>query len=296
MRKPGSAARPILSLALVSLAVGLAGCGHEVGGVERPPVVRIAIQPVYSLALMSERYRPLVEYLSEETGYRVEQVSSLSQTNYLSAIEGARADIAFLNPLLYLQVAKTKGGYPLVRVVNQDGSDHYRGAIITRADSGIRSLQDLRGCIVMTSSRKGVGGYLGQHKLLTENGIDPERDLTVVAARTQDEVVRSVLKGKVKVGFVREDALGAALAPEADPSRIRIIAYTEFFPTWCFAAFRSTDPAVAEAIKQALLRLDGDNVNHRPILERAGAARFIEASNADYDSVGRIVADLDLPY
>jgi len=282
--------------ASVSFAVGLAGCGHELGDAKRPPVVRIAIQPVYSLALMSERYRPLIEYLSAETGYRVEQVSSLSQTSYLSAIEGAQADIAFLNPLLYLQVAKTRGGYPLVRVVNSDGTDRYRGVIIARADSGIRSLEDLRGCIAMTSSRKGVAGYLGQYKLLREHGIDPDHDLTVVVARTQDEVVRSVLERKVRVGFVREDALATPLGPPVDPGQIRVIAYTEFFPTWCFAAFRSTDPAVAEAIKQALLRLDPDNESHRRVLEQAGGARFIEASDADYDSLGRIVADLDLPY
>ncbi len=296
MRSFRRAARCLLSLASASFVAGLAGCGHEVSRPERPPVVRIAIQPAYSLVLMSKKYRPLVEYLSQETDYRVEQVSSLSQTNYLSALEGARADIAFLNPLLYLQVAKTKGASPLVRVVNQDGTDHYRGVIITRSDSGLRTLDDLRGSIAMTSSKRGVGGYLAQCKLLREHGLDCDRDLTVVAARTQDEVVRAVFKRKVKVGFVREDALTAALVPEIDLTQIRIIAHTEFFPTWCFAAFSSTDPAVAQAIKEALLRLDPENPSHRPILDQAGAAGFIEASDADYRSLGTIVADLDLPY
>ena len=295
MRQLSPAARFILLLTSVSFAAGLAGCGHELDNARRPPAVRVAIQPNYSLAVMSRRYRPLITYLSEETGYRVEQVSSLSQTNYLSAIEGARADIAFLNPLLYLQAVKTKGAYPLVRVINWDGSDHYRGVIITRADSKIRTLQDLRGCIAMTSSKKGVGGYLGQYKLLRENGIDPDRDLTVVVGRTQDEVARSVFRGKVKVGFVREDFV-TALAPAIDLREIRVIAYTDFFPPWCFVAFKSTDPGVAEAIKQALLNLDPNNANHRRILEQSEAARFIEASDSDYDSVRAIVADLDLPY
>jgi len=295
MHQLGRAARFMLWLASVSLTVGLAGCAHEVAGPERPRVVRIAIQPVYSLAVMSGKYRPLIDYLSEETGYRMEQVSSLSQTNYLSAIEGAQADIAFLNPLLYLQAAKTKGAYPLARVINRDGTDRYRGVIIARADSGISSLQDLRGCVAMTSSRRGVAGYLAQYQLLRENSIDPDRDLTVVVARTQDEVLRSVFERKVKVGFVREDALTTG-GPAIDPRQMRIIAHTEFFPTWCFVAFKTTDPAVAEAVRQALLSLDAQDAKHRRILEQAGAAGFVAASDADYDSVRRIVAELDLPY
>jgi phosphonate transport system substrate-binding protein len=289
------AARFVLLLTSVSLSAGLAGCGHEVARAARPRAVRVGIQPVYSLAIMSQRYRPLIEYLSEETGYRVEQISSLSQTSYLSALEGSRADVAFLNPLLYLQVAKTKGAYPLVRVVNPDGTDHYRGVIITRADSGITSLQDLRGCIAMTSSKKGVAGYLGQYKVLWENGIDPDRDLTVVVGRTQDDVARAVFRGKVKAGFVREDFI-AAVGPGIDPGKLRVIAYTDFFPGWCFAAFQDTDPVVAEAVKQALLSLDVENAGHRSILEQAEAAGFIEASDRDYDSVREILADVGLPY
>lgn len=296
MRRFASAVRCILLLASVFSAAGLAGCGHEMARAERPPVIRVAIQPVYSLAVMSEKYGPLMDYLSEETGYPVEQVSSLTQTNYLSAIEGARADIAFLNPLLYLQVRKTKGAYPLARVLNQGGTDRYRGAIIARDDSAIRSLDQLRGCIAMTSSKKGVSGYLGQYKLLKEHGIDPDRDLTVVVAKTQDEVVRAVFEARAKVGFVREDALSAAPLPGVDPSRMHVIAYTDYFPNWCFVAFSGTDPAVAKAIKEALLGLDPANPSHARILRQAGAAGFVEASPTDYTYLGGIVAELNLPY
>jgi len=289
------ATRFVLLLTCIPVSAGLVGCGHEVHTRPRHPAVRVGIQPVYSLAVMSGKYRPLIEYLSAETGYRVEQISSLSQTSYLSALEGARADVAFLNPLLYLQVAKTKGAYPLVRVVNADGTDRYRGVIITRADSRVMRVEDIRGCIAMTSYKKGVGGYLGQYRLLREKGIDPTNDLTIVVGRTQDEVAQAVFDGRVKAGFVRED-FATSLGSGIDPSELRIIAYTDYFPTWTFVAFRDTHPAVAEAVKGALLRLDPQDARHRSILETAGAAGFVEASDADYDRLRSIVAESGLPY
>lgn len=283
-----------LIILLIMMAMG---CGHQIP-TEKTEVkkkVKIGVLPVYSLPLMTQRFIPLVNYLSETTGYKIEYVSSLSYATYLTTLEGAQVDIGYQNPLFYIILAKTHEAYPLVKAIDSIGNFEYRGAIITHIKSGIEAIVSLRGKKVMAVSRRAIGGYLAQASLCIQNGIDPEKDLTVILAKSQDEVISKVYHQKVDAGFIREDVL-SAVKDKIDLNKIKIIAYTEYFPNWCFAAFSHTDKDVAEKIKQALLRLNKNNPDHYEILEKAEVSGFVEASDTDYDIMRKKAEILKVPY
>ena len=275
----------------------IAGCGHQVPKekTESHKRVKMSVLPAYSLPLMTQRFIPLVNYLSETTGYKIEYISSLNYRTYLTTLEGAQVDIGFQNPLFYTILAKTKGAYPLVKALDSSGNSDYRGVIITHIKSGMDTIASLNGKKVMTASKKSVGGYLAQTSLCLQNGIDPGKDLSVILARSQDEVISKVYRQKVDAGFVREDVL-PAVKDKIKLSQIKIIAYTEYFPNWCFAAFSHTDKDVAEKIKQALLKLDKNNPEHYKILEKAEISGFIEASDTDYEIMRKKAEILKVPY
>lgn len=289
--------RKLLAGLMILFIMGIAGCAHRVPKekTERNKKVKICFLPTYSLPLMTQRFIPLVNYLSETTGYKIEYISSLNYRTYLTTLEGTQVDIGFQNPLFYIILAKTKGAYPLVKAIDASGNSMYRGVIITHMNSGIDTVASLKGKKVMAASKKSVGGYFAQASLCIQNGIDPEKDLTVILAKSQDEVISKVYQKKIDAGFIREDVL-QAVKDKIDLKKMKIIASTEYFPNWCFAAFSHTEKDVAEKIKQALLRLNKNNPDHYEILEKAEVSGFIEASDTDYDMMRKKAEILKVPY
>ena len=279
-----------------ALLAALAGCaGHEAAAAPKPKLVRVCVQPSYSLPTMNRKYRPLLKLLGQRTGYRIETVSSLSYGNYLSTLEGASVDIGFMNAIGYMTTHKTRGAYPLARAVDWKGLTEYRGVIIVRDDSHIRSCGDLRRRTVATISRRAPVSYMAARARCVLEGFDPEREATILTVGTLNEVVRNVLDGSVDAGFVREEAL-AVVRDEMDVSRIRVLAYTETLPTWCFVAFRNTDPKVAEDFRKALLALDHTVGEDAEALEAAGAKGFTASRDSDYDPVRQVAESLQIPY
>ena len=170
-----------------------------------------------------------------------------------------------------------------------------RGVIVTHARSDIQEIGQLKGKRIMATSKRALAGYLAQADRLRQAGIDPERDVRIILGGRQDEVLlRLLLKGNADAAFVREDVL-EAVRGRVDLTWIRIIGYTEYFPTWCLAAFRETDPTVVAKVQQALLKLTAENPEHVRILEGIGTAGFIPAEPEGYEKVLQVAAVLRLP-
>jgi phosphonate transport system substrate-binding protein len=257
--------------------------------------VRIAVLPAYSLEIMTKKYLPFMEYLSRETGLKVEYVSSLSYSDYLGVVEGSRVDFGLQNALIFQILRKTRSAYPVVQALGPKGSPMERGVIVTHANSGIQTIDQLKAKRILTTSKRALAGYLAQADRLREAGIDPERDLRVILGGRQDEVLLKILLGeKADAAFIREDVL-EAVRGRVDLTRIRIIGYTEYVPTWCLAAFRETDSAVAAKVRKALLNLTTANPEHLRILEGIGATGFIPADPERYEKVLQMAAALRLP-
>ena len=281
----------VISVTLLVLVVGCIAPAPPKPGEE---VVKVSVLPVYSLHIMSQKYSPLVRYLSRETGYDIRVVSAMSYENYLPTLEANQVHIGMQNPLVYVTLVKTRGAYPLVKVVQPDGGTLYRGVIITSEGSGINRIEDLKGKKVAAASRRALVGFLGQALLCRQNGIDVDRDLYLSLVDTQDNVINTVYRGEVEAGFVREDALSVA-GERIDLSRLSIISYTDSFPTWCVAAFENTPPEVATEIARALRNLDWEESEEREILEAIGIAGFAQASDSDYDIIREVMDALDIP-
>ena len=276
------------------IAVLLAGC-HLPGTIGAKRVVRFAVLPAYSLEVMAKRYAPFMDYLSRETGFRMEFVSSLSYGHYLGVMEDSRVDFGFQNPFVFQILRKTRGAYPVAQVVGPGGSLVERGVIVTRTDSGIQEIGQLKGKRIMATSKHALVGYLAQAQRLREAGIDPEQDVRIILGARQDELlIRPLLDGKVDAIFVREGAL-KAVKGRMDLARIRIVGYTDFFPAWCLVAFPESDPTMVAKVQEAVLKLTAENPEHASILERMDGVGFVPTDAEQYRKVLDLVAALGVP-
>lgn len=269
--------------------------------------VKIAVMPRYSPYTMSKSYRPLIKYLREETGYDIRYVSSVGYRGFLSAVESTGADIAFLNPLAYVTLHKTRGAYPLVIALEPDFTvgpprAQYRGVILARTDAGINSVSDLRGKIIVTGSEMAVAGYLAPKALCRQEGVDIDKEATVAVCPTQEQVIHRLRQGRAQAGFVREGIWEEASTSSLATADIKPIAYTVMYPGWCVCALGDTDQGIAQTVKRALLKLDWRDSRYRAVLKdeveeiETGLRGFVEADDKEYDSVRDLLQSLKMPY
>jgi ABC-type phosphate/phosphonate transport system substrate-binding protein len=281
-------------LVLFLLCLPLLGCAIS-NKIVKVKTVKVAILPEYSLYLISQKYGGLLDYLSKETGYRFELVTAMDYRSFLSTVEGSGAELSLQNALIFRQLRKTKKARTIAASLGRDGLLTGRGIIVVRRDSGIDDVRQLKGKVVMVPAREAVLGYVAQAVQMLKSGLDVEKDLTIVLGVRHDEVLRNVWLGRVDAGFVKTAVLAEA-AGRVNLNELKVLGVTEPFPNWCFAAFPNSDPVMVEKVKNALLDMNWEDPEQKPILQAASVKGFVDPSKLDLEPIDQAVEALHLPY
>ena len=115
-----------------------------------------------------ESTKPLAKVLSETIGEKVEVVTA---TNYVGIVEGigaSKIDFAIIPPFAYVLANKESGAQIILKALNKKGKSYYRSVFFVNKDSGINSVQDLKGKMYEVSNR--YNNYKDYTKEFTEVG------------------------------------------------------------------------------------------------------------------------------
>jgi len=225
---------------------------------------------------MQAMMQPLAEYLQKESGLTIKTVLTENFQDYEKRIQSGEIAIAYSNPLVY---ARVDGRHEALAMAIEEDGDRFRGIVVTRPDSPLKGLADLRGKNVMIVGKTSTGGYLSQKISLKEVGLDADKDLKleVAADNKQENVLIAVSIGEVDAGFIRESAFHSADAYIA-PNSVKVMAETAWMPNWALSVSRDMPAADKESLRAALLKLaKGD-----PVLKAIEAQGFRAATDADY--------------
>ncbi len=253
------------------------------GGAAAAKEYRLSMLPRYYPERLRAMITPLADYLSRSTGLKITPVLTENFAHYEAEIGKGAIQIGYQNPLVYVNLAKRHR--VLATAVKGKGKNRFRGIIITRPDSAIRSLADLKGKRIMIVAKTSAGGYLSQKLTLKAEHIDVDRDCTLeeAAANRQENVIIAVSIGDVDAGFIRESALHKADKYIA-PGSVTVMARTAWLPNWAFSVDRSMPEQDREALRMAILHLDDRT------LRALGLAGFRPAVDSDYDVIRQVLA------
>lgn len=251
--------------------------------------LRLGVLPRLSATELTTMFTPLAEHLGRKTGQRVTLVIAKDFDAFKRQVRAGDVDIAFSNPLVYVELKREVALEPLALGAEKKGGARFRGILIVRKDSGLSDLAQIKGKRVIFVDKDSLGGYLAQALFLKKHGIDPQRDVVALPfAKKHDNVTMAVLNKAADVGAIREDDL-EKMAARVDLKQLKVLAYTEYFPNWPVYVTAKVDARTREALKGALLGLRAGD----PVLESAKLSLFAPVADKDYDGLREAARMMD---
>ena len=167
------------------------------------PELVFAIIPAENASGVTERFQPLMDYLSKQLGTKV---TLRIANDYAAVIEGQRAgniQIASYGPSSFARALMTGAKIDAFAIeVNLDGTKGYHSVLYVKADSPYKSIEDLKGknlCLVDPNSTSGnnVPRYA-----LNKMGLKPDDFFgKVVYAGSHENAVIAVQQGTCDAAF-----------------------------------------------------------------------------------------------
>ena len=232
----------------------------------------------------------ITAYLSDELAIPVKGFVTQDHAAAVEALRNGDADISFMGALPYV-LAHDQTGAEVILAEVYRGSPVYTGRIFVRKDSGIETLEDLRGKSIAFADPISESGYLYPLDLFVQAGYlardeDPQSFFSnVYFAGGYQQSLQAVINGFV-------DAAGASqyaellVAPD-QLEELTWIAETDPIPSHVVLARPGLDPSRVEAFKQVMLKLNQPDYKHllKYVYSPDG---YVEATHEDYTSVEEV--------
>jgi phosphonate transport system substrate-binding protein len=240
--------------------------------------IRVSMMPRFYPEKIASMIRPLIAYLSAKTGLSFIDVPTKNNADFEARIRDGQIDLGFENPILYVRISDVQE--VVLTAAEGEGSGLYRGIVLTRPESPLRKLQELKNKSVMIVGETSGGGYLSQRIALAELGISLDRDcrLETAADNKQENVIIAVSIGEVEAGFVRESALRLA-DRYIQPGSIRVMGHGTWLPGWALSVKKKFPEDRKRLIINALLELNADD----PVLKALEVTGFTPITDAYYE-------------
>ena len=195
-------------------------------------------------------------------------------------------DGAFFGSFTYCLAHQRVGVEVLARPEGLDGRSTYRGMILVRKDSGIRSSADLRGRRFAFVDKATTAGYLLPLVYFREHQIDVRTFFhETYFAGTHEDVISDVLNRKADAGAAKNTVFARLAAADPRVSReLAVLAVSPDVPENCLAVRKGLDEDLKKAVTEVLLSMQGD-AEGQLVLKAFGANRFIKTVDADYRAV-----------
>ena len=148
----------------------------------------IAVTDVEGLERLQAEWGPFKVALEAATGQTFEFFPVSSRTAAAEALRGETVDFVITGPAEYIVINTLTEATPLIGF----GRPDYRCAIIVRAESGIDSMEDLRGETVAFGDIGSTSNMLCPMQLMADYGIDPVNDIERV--HTARNIAHEALK------------------------------------------------------------------------------------------------------
>ena len=232
-------------------------------------------------------YAPFADYLSKEIGIPVKFVPV---TDYAATVEGLaanRLDLVWYGGFTSVQAEKRAKGAR--RIVMRKEDAEFKSQFITRKDTGIRFLKDLKAKTFSFGSVSSTSGHLMPRYYLLQAGIDPDKDFARFAfSGAHDATAAWVEAGRVDAGalnFLVWDKL--VQSKKVDTTKVIVFWTTPAYVDYVWTVRAGVDDALVGKISRAFLKLDYKKPDEKRLLDLHRTKGYIAAKDSDWEDIER---------
>lgn len=274
------------------MVVVLAACNEREEGAYQPKLGAydgkqvteyvVGINPLHNPQRLIEIYGPILEAFNEampEAHFRLE--ASRNYEEFEKKLYAGHFAFAMPNP--YQAIRSVRYGY---RIFGKRGDDaDFRGIILVRKDSGIRTVGDLKGKAVAYPASTALVATMLPQQYLHTHGLNVNRDIENRYVGSQESAIMNVLRGHVAAAgtWPVPWKIFSAEHPEL-ASQLEVKWQTMTLPNNAWVVRRDIPAPLVEKFATFLFTLQ-ESASGRRMLERLPLSRFEPANEETYRPV-----------
>lgn len=228
-------------------------------------------------------YRPLAQHLEKRLGRKVILNTVDTWEGLAKSLAAGETDIALMGPWGYV-LANHEAGAQAVATILYEGKPEYFAIMVTHPQSGIRSIDDLKGRSFAFGDKGSTSGYLIPFYEFQKRGIDPDKFFSRVLytkhQAIETQVVRRELDAGADFNRNRDTMIDQGLI-KADESRIFWTSAPLPNDAVAVSSRLAKDSAFVQKLRGALSEV-GPLLKTQPGLLPARYTGFVDKDNAYY--------------
>ncbi len=251
-----------------------------------PEKLTFGVIPVAGSSSMKENFGPLTQYLEDQLGIEVEMKLAGDYTGIITGMQHKHIDFAYLGPKSYVEAARRANAEALVvEVDGESGLPGYRGTIITKKGSGLKTLADIKNKKWAFTSSQSTSGTLVPTVMFSKAGIDPKKYFSkVLYSGGHEASILSVKAGKVDAASTNNLDFNRGLGKHWEKDQFNIIWTSQLIPGAPVAVVKTLPQSLKMALKGALV-----SYKDAAGLKRLKNKGFIPGDDAVYDSIRELI-------
>jgi phosphonate transport system substrate-binding protein len=258
-----------------------------------PDTLIFAYTPVEDPAVYAEVWTGFLEHMEEVTGKEVQFFPVQSNAAQLEAMRAGRLHVAGFNTGSNPIAVACAGFRPFAMMASGDGSFGYEMEIITYPDSGIESVEDIKGKQMAFTQETSNSGFKAPSALLMsefdmEAGTDFEpvfsgsHDTSIIGVANKDYPAAAIANS-VKARMIERDVV--------EEDQLKVVYTSQTFPTTGYGTVYNLTPELQEKIQEAFFSFPWEGSALEEEFAKSGEAQFIEITFQDDWSVIRQIDD-----
>jgi len=247
--------------------------------------IRISAIPDENPQEMLRIYSPFAEYLTKEIGIPVKFTPVVDYAATVEGLAANRLEMVWYGGLTSVQAAKQAKGAR--RVIMRKEDAEFKSHFITRKDTGIKALANLKGKTFAFGSVSSTSGHLMPRYFLLKGGINPEKDFSKFSfSGAHDATAAWVESGQVDAGALNYLVWDKLVeTKKVDTSKVNIFWTTPPYVDYVWTVRAGVDKATVDKITKAFLKLDYKKPDDKKLLDLHRTKGYIVAKDADWKGI-----------
>ena len=246
-------------------------------------VLRVTTIPEEAATEQTRKFGPIAVYLEKKLGMKVEFTPVSDYPAAVEALVNKKVDLVWFGGFTHVQ-AQLRSGGKIIAIAQREEDTKFQSVFITKTDSGIKTLADLKGKQVSFGSQSSTSGHLMPRSFLLQANINPEKDFKRVAySGAHDATIASVVGGKVDAAALDITVWKKFVAEnKVDTKAVDVFYTTGTYFNYNWSVHADMPIAQRNLIQKALFDLDMNTPEGKEILTLNRATRYVPTKEENY--------------